>query len=109
MFCFLDEEVGPNGRLKRRRKLSEKAAELQAERGRKGSVKKPGSASKPGKGEAKGSSPVSSKPFVTNGSGGPSSVTPKLKNRESQDSQGYAEDEVFLKRISSTFTVNDCG
>ncbi|KAG0629568.1 hypothetical protein M758_1G113300 [Ceratodon purpureus] len=88
-----DEEVGPNGRLKRRRKLSEKAAELQAERGRRGSVKKPGSASKSGKGEAKGSSPVSSKQFVSNGSGGPSSVTPKLKNRESQESQGYAEDE----------------
>lgn len=88
-----DEEVGPNGRLKRRRKLSEKAAELQAERGRKGSVKKPGSASKVGRGETKGSSPVSSKPFVINGSGGPSSVTPKLKNRESQESQGYAEDE----------------
>lgn len=74
--------------------MSEKAAELQAERGRKVSGKKPGSTSKLGKGEAKGSSPVPTKLFVSNGSGGPSSVTPKLKNRELEDPQGYAEDEV---------------
>ncbi|KAG6555195.1 hypothetical protein Mapa_003234 [Marchantia paleacea] len=30
-----EDEVGPNGRIKRKRKLSEKAAELQAEKGRK--------------------------------------------------------------------------
>lgn len=99
VFCT-DEEVGPNGRLKRRRKLSEKAAELQAERGRKGSVKKPGSASKLGKGEANDSSPVPTKLFASNGGGGPSSVTPKLKRRELGDTQGHAEDEVFQLFLS---------
>lgn len=96
--------------MKRRRKLSEKAAELQAERGRKVSVKKPGSLSKLGKGEGpKGSSPVPTKLFVSNGSGGgggPSSVTPKMKPREpAEDSQGYTEDEVCYSYPSSFFTL----
>jgi len=102
---YIDEEIGPNGRIKRRRKLSEKAAELQAERGRKVSVKKPGSTSKLGKVEVKGLSPVPTKLFVSNGSGGPSSVTPKLKNREVEDSHGYAEDEVFLKFFLSILDI----
>lgn len=96
--------------MKRRRKLSEKAAELQAERGRKVSVKKPGSSSKLGKGEGpKGSSPVPTKLFVSNGSGGgggQSSVTPKMKPREpAEDSQGYTEDEVRYSYPSSFFTL----
>lgn len=81
--------------------MSEKAAELQAERGRKVSVKKPGSTSKLGKGDlAKGSSPAPTKLFVSNGSGGPSSATPKLKNREVEDSQGYTEDEVRISYLT---------
>lgn len=46
-----DDEVGPNGRIKYRRRLLEKAAELQAERGR--IVKTSGFTSRLRKGEVK--------------------------------------------------------
>lgn len=87
-----DEEMGPNGRIKRRRKLSEKAAELQAEKGRKVSVKKPGPPPKLGKGELKGS--PSMKGLVSNGSGGNSSITAKGKHHEPQELHEDADDEV---------------
>lgn len=91
----VDEEVGPNGRLKRRRKLSEKAAEaaeLQAERGRKISLKKFVPTPKSGKGEPR-SSPANK---VILGNGGTSSASLKGKNHESQEPDEDADDEVVF-------------
>lgn len=84
--------------------MSKKAAELQAERGRKVSVKKSGS--KLGKGEAKGSVSVPSKLIFTDINGGPSSVTPKLKKHMLQDPRGYADDEVLLLSLFIPYVNN---
>ena len=89
--------MGPNGRLKRRRKLSEKAAEaaeLQAERGRKISLKKFVPTPKSGKGEPR-SSPASFNKVVL-GNGGTSSMSIKGTNHESQEPDEDADDEVVF-------------
>lgn len=72
--------------------MSEKAAELQAEKGRKVSVKKPGPPPKLGKVDLKGS--PSMKGLESNGIGGNLSVNAKGKHHELQELHEDADDEV---------------